>query len=506
MFAQTFSATHLGIEGVVIKIEAAKQNSLPKILITGLPGDVIRESRERVRASLTSLGFDVPTSQILVHLSPASAKKQGSQFDLGIAMSVLVAEGQLKGPLTRVAFLGELGLEGRVRAVRGALSLIESLEAREEIQTILVPKENLREARLVGGNKVRLVEHISDAIEFVEGRQPLESISAGGENAADETTGTGRFLIDHVLGQPLGKRALQIALAGRHHLLMLGPPGVGKSMLAQCSPSLLPDLETKDLMDVIKSYDAVGVHRPWDRRAPFRSPHHSISAAGMLGGGTGMVIPGEVTLAHAGVLFLDEFPEFRKDVIEGMREPIQSGEIHLHRIGHFHRMPARFTLIAAMNPCPCGHSLGESRRCRCPWERITAYRKRISGAMLDRIDLGVLLRKPKAADFEHGVLTHDQVKSDILLARDAQRARYGEGKLNGDDDGGLASPPFELLGEAKEWLDQVRQGHELSFRALAKLTRVSRTVADLAGESRIKIDHLREAWGLRCPDLHHLNA
>jgi len=362
MAFRTFSATLSGISGVVIEVEAARQNALPQIHITGLPGEIIKESRERVRACLNHLGFDVPSSRLVVNLSPAGARKQGSQFDLAIAVSVLMAEGFLKNVRSeRLALLGELSLDGRVLRVPGVMGLIEPFEARDDIDMVLVPRENLWEANLMGSRKARPIRHIAEVIEFLSGKREIPIEKAVPPEAKKPIP---QVHLDDVIGQHLAKRSLQIALAGHHHLLFLGTPGVGKSLLASCAPSLLPPLLSDDWTEVVKNFTYCPDQRPADRVPPFRAPHHSISGAGLLGGGSGFVIPGEVTLAHAGILFLDELPEFRSDVIDGLREPLQVGTIQLNRIGHAIQLPAKFILIAAMNPCPCGYSSVE-RRCHC---------------------------------------------------------------------------------------------------------------------------------------------
>ncbi|MBI4405236.1 MAG: ATP-binding protein, partial [Deltaproteobacteria bacterium] len=363
MVGKTYSATQDGIDGAVVEIEASRQKALPQIHITGLPGDIVKESRERVRGCLVNLGYDVPSSRIIVHLSPAYSRKQGSQLDVAIAVSVLAAEGLVKPDnLPRVGCLGELSLDGRIRKISGAVSLIEALEKCPQVKTLLIPKENAQDAVLIKSQKVKLVSSFGEICEFLAGRSELTTIKA---DTPVFVSPQSEYSLDDVVGQNLAKRALQIALAGRHHFMLVGPPGVGKSMIAHCAQSLMPPLEWNELVEVCKNYDCHGGRSPADLSRPFRSPHHTISSAGLLGGGSGVVMPGEVTLAHCGILFLDEFPEFRKDAIEGLREPLQSGKVHLHRVGQALNLPARFVLITAMNPCPCGYYWGGPKRCSC---------------------------------------------------------------------------------------------------------------------------------------------
>jgi len=504
MVARTFGSTLCGVDGVIVQIEVARENAVPKILMTGLAGEIVRESRERVRVCLSNLGFDVPKSRILVHLSPADARKQGSQFDLGIALGILCAEECIDArQISHTGFLGELGLDGKVRGIHGALALAQALVNDERLEMVLVPRENGDEVALLRSKKIRLVDHLVGVIEYLEGTRELDVIKVAEDFVADDSTPS-RADLDYVVGHPVAKRALQIALAGRHHLLLMGPPGVGKSMLAQCAPSLLPPLCFEELVEVAKNHGSAKTNWLASRHRPFRAPHHSISAAGLLGGGSGIVLPGEVTLAHFGVLFLDEFPEYRRDVLEGLREPMQSGVIHLNRVGHSLSLPARFLLIAAMNPCPCGFAFSTVKRCGCLWDRVAAYRKRISGPILDRFDLGSILSAPSSES--HGTWKHKEFKSSIASAHRRQQERYGPGCLNGDLVLDFEREQQKLAPDAQLWFNQVREKGRLSFRALQKLLKVSRTVADLAGENDVRQPHLQEAWSLRCPDLHALSS
>jgi len=504
MHAKTFSATLQGIDGLVIEVEAVSQKSLPQIHITGLPGDVIRESRERVRACLVNLGFDIPSSRLVIHLSPASARKQGSQFDLAIAMGVLVSEGMLfDSDLSAFAFLGELSLDGRIQPIPGAVALIEALEREPQIKTILLPQGNEWEAGLASRGKVKLVNNIVEVIDFIRGKMTLESATTLPK--VPQSLGVVPN-IDLVRGQSLAKRAMQIALAGRHHLLLVGPPGVGKSLLAGCAPALLPPLADEEMIEIVKNYSLLFDPKTFNFRRPFRSPHHSVSASALLGGGSGQVIPGEVTLAHGGVLFLDEFPEFRRDVVEGIREPLQSGEIHLHRIGHALRLPARFTLIAAMNPCPCGYSLSPQVRCRCPVEKIRGYRKRVSGPLLDRMDLCVVLNPPRteAPGPIRAPFTQREIGLSIQSAWVLQEKRFRQTpgvRQNGDLAILDADLDFHLEKPEKDWLDALTKKELMSYRGLAKILKVARTIADLEQSSSILLSHLSEAWSLRCQSL-----
>lgn len=501
MVAKTFSATHHGVDGRVVEVEAARESALPQIQITGLPGSIVKESRERVRVSLGGLGFSIPTSRIVVHLLPADAPKQGSQFDLAIAVGVLAAESfAFERDISKTAFIGELTLDGRIKEVYGALALVEALDRLENIERILLPAANGWEGMLSYSRKVRLAERLGEVIGFLKGKCELpcspQRESVGMETVFDVS-------LDQVLGQTIAKRSLQIAIAGRHHLLMIGTPGVGKSMLAQCVPSLLPPLTRKERIEVVKNYAHLEDGRLLTERRPFRSPHHTISPAALLGGGSGRVIPGEVTLAHRGVLFLDEFPEFRKDMIEGLREPIQNGTINLHRVGQALSLPARFTLIAAMNPCPCGYAMSQLKRCRCSPDRILSYRKRISGAILDRMDLCAVVNPPSVGELKQNGMSQAGTKGQIEKALGAQCRRYqseGMTVLNGDLSGAFCEEAFALDAEEKSWLEGLYERQGLSVRSLQKIVKLARTISDLDGEERISPQSLKEAWSLRCPD------
>lgn len=497
MFTRTFSATHLGLEGALIEIEVVKQAGLAKIVITGLAGEVVRESRERIGACLQNLGFDSPSCRIIVHLSPAQAKKQGSQLDLAITIGILQAEGFLGArSLSSCGFVGEIALDGQVRSIARALPLLEVLAASDRIEKIFVAADNATEAQVVGSEKFRLVRNLSDALTDLRGVRALAPVRPIALKTAEESFDA----MDRVLGQLAAKRAMQIAVAGRHHLLMSGPPGVGKSSLAECMPGLFPPLDPTEARDILRIHDHLEVSK--GIRRPFRAPHHTISGSALLGGGSGTVIPGEVTLAHHGVLFLDEFPQFRRDLIEGLREPMQTKDIRLHRVGHSLHLPASFLLVAAMNPCPCGLWGDPKARCGCPPERVVQYQQRISGPILERIDLFVFMNREEISGDAPEEFRAENLRRRVLAAQTRQRERMVAGRqtgwnaeaaidLNGED-------PFRLVEEDREWVLSTTKKEQLSLRAVHKWLRIARTIADLETSDAIRRCDLLEAKQLRC--------
>jgi magnesium chelatase family protein len=507
MLALTYSAIQDAWDGNTVRVEAATQNSLPQIQITGLPGDVVRESRERIRACLGHLGLDVPTCRVIVHLSPAYEKKQGSQLDLAIALAVLGAEGRLGDDprLSRVGFLGELALDGRLQPIRHLLPLLHALEIEPSVDWILIPKGNAIEASLLSPKKVLTASNIAEVIDWARGIQQLESVSPR-ETACPKGLPASGFYsksLKDIQGNSMAKRALSLAITGRHHLLFMGAPGVGKSLLALTTPELLPPLSDQEFLEVAKIRSQAGENLSTISHVrPFRSPHHTASAQAVLGGGSSKIFPGEVTLAHAGALFLDELPEFRRDVLEGLREPLQNGTITISRSGKSISLPAHFTFLGAMNPCPCGYSLERKERCRCSQPQIMNYRRKISGPMLDRISLFSVLALP--GKDKETIKEREFEPPRILEAIKKQNERFQNAETRNGDVSDLEKYSGGKLQKAEEaWVRDLMDTWQLSYRKINQLVRVARTIADIEEAQSIEKEHLLEAWGYKCPDSFH---
>ncbi len=481
-----------GIDARPVRVEADVHRGLPGFAIVGLPDAAVREARERVRAAIENCGFLFPQRRITINLAPASLRKAGPGFDLAIATALLAASGQIPSEaIAGVSIAGELALDGTVRPVSGALAMAEAA-ARRGDAGLLLPAGNGPEAALAGGIRVMPIESLAQLRALAAGEwEPAVPEALVFSTAAN---GDGPDLAD-LRGQAHLRFVLEVAAAGAHSLLMVGPPGAGKSLAARRLPSILPPPSAEEALEIARISSACGYRREPLGRRPFRAPHHTVSAAGLIGGGN-PPRAGEVTLAHGGVLFLDELCEFRRDALEALRAPLETGSVSIGRSGAWRRLPCRFMLIAAANPCPCGRG-PEDERCTCGAHDVRRYQGRLSGALADRIDVVVPLSQPDAAEIGGGEGEGSaEVRRRVAEARRRQQERLGPGRCN------AAMTPSEARGanlaeEAAALLAGAYESQRLSGRAHDRVLRLARTIADLAGQDRVEAESLGRALGLR---------
>lgn len=504
MVCKVLTSTVIGLDAYKIEVEVDLVNSLPSVSIVGLPDAAVNEARERVRSAIKNSSFSFPQKKVVVNLAPADIKKEGTNFDLPIAVGILIEEGVIQEEKTQgVAFIGELSLDGTLRSIIGVLPHVLGLK-NAGVKTVIVPKENAKEASLADGITVLSANNLNEVVNnFIE--TPLEVVKTN----VDEYLAKGveeNYLYDFkdVKGQQKAKKALEIAAAGGHNIIMVGTPGSGKTLMAKCFASILPPLELSEALELTKIYSVSGLlanNEPLMVKRPFRAVHHTASANGIIGGGTNPK-PGEITLAHRGVLFLDEIVEFPRNVLEVLRQPLEDGEVVISRAKHSIKYPADFMLLAAMNPCPCGYLGDKEKHCTCTEYQINRYRAKLSGPLLDRIDIQIdvpRLTTDELLNTNTKAESSVDIRKRVINARKIQKERYKEAGIltNSQLTADMVKRYCKIDESSKEILKLAVTKYQLSGRRYDRVLKLSRTIADLDNSEIITTKHITQALQYR---------
>ena len=507
MVCKSITATTIGLDAHLIEVEVDVINSLPSIIIVGLPDNAVSEARERVRSAIKNSGYTFPKGKVVINLAPADLKKEGSFFDLPMSVGILEEEGVIDSEKTKdIAFIGELSLDGSLREVNGVLSIVTGLK-NNGIKTVILPKQNAKEAALVQGINVLGAEHLTDVVNHFSENPIIPTVID--INKYLNTSGNEEYVYDFkdVKGQQKAKKALEIAAAGGHNILMSGSPGSGKTLMAKCFASILPPLELEEALELTKIYSISGLlskDEPLMTKRPYRPVHHTASSIGIIGGGQNPR-PGEITLAHRGVLFLDEMVEFPRAVLETLRQPLEDGYVVISRAKSSVTYPSKFMLVGAMNPCPCGFLGDVEKQCTCTDVQVQRYRARLSGPLLDRIDMIIdvpRLTADELLNIDEKSETSAQIRERVVKARKIQAKRYKDDGIftNAELNASQIEKYCVLDEKSNQLMKMASVKYQLSGRKYSRILKLARTIADLSGSDDITVVHISQALQYRTED------